>query len=103
MRLIPSLLKASDAELAAFRAQVRSRLMVPPETPPEDRFRVPQTRRTVWPLQVMPSRRLLCNGGTVGSSADLDRGKGVHHRWFCWVHRIGWPAIGDCTHPMIEK
>ena len=30
------MLKASDAELAAFRAQLRSRLMVPADTPPEE-------------------------------------------------------------------
>lgn len=30
------MLKASEAELAAFRAQLRSRLMVPADTAPED-------------------------------------------------------------------
>ena len=30
------MLKASDAELAAVRAQLRSRLMVPADTPPEE-------------------------------------------------------------------
>jgi hypothetical protein len=36
MRLIPSMLNASDAERAAFPAQLRSRLMLPPDTPSEE-------------------------------------------------------------------
>jgi hypothetical protein len=101
MRLIPSMLKASDAELAAFRAKLQSRLMVPADTPPEEvdlafeeiadkiiaylsfpGSECPRPAVQGGTLQVMRSGGLQCNGGTVGSAADLDRWQGVHHWWF---------------------
>ena len=101
MRLIPSLLNASTSEVTAFRAQMRERYRVPAGTPAEEADlclggdRRQDHRLSEFPgsecprpavqggtLQVMRSGGLLCNGGTVGSAADLDRWQGVHHWWF---------------------
>jgi hypothetical protein len=122
MRLIPSMLKASDADLAAVRAQLRSRLMVPPDTPPEEvdlaleeiadkiiaYLSSPVPSAPDPPYRVGPCKS--CGAEDCYATAEpwaapltLIDGKGYITGGFCCAHHIGWPAIGDCAHPMIEK
>jgi hypothetical protein len=122
MRLIPSMLKASDADLAAFRAQLRSRLMVPPDTPPEEvdlafeeiadkiiaYLSSPVPSAPDPPYRVGPCRS--CGAEDCYATAEpwsapmtLIEGRAYVTGGFCCAHRIDWSAVGNCAHPMIEK
>ena len=94
------MLKASDAELAAFRAQLRSRLMVPADTPPEE---VDLAFEEIADKIIAYLSSCYATAEPWAAPLTLSDGKGYITGGFCCAHQIGWPAIGDCAHPMIEK
>jgi hypothetical protein len=122
MRLIPSLLNASTSEVTAFRAQLRSRLRVPPGTRPEkadlafdqiaDKIiaylsspvpSAPDPPYSVGPCRSCGAEDCYATAEPWAAPLTLIEGRAYITGGFCCAHRIGWPAIGDCAHPMIEK
>jgi hypothetical protein len=116
------MLKASDAELAAFRAQLRSRLMVPADPPSEEvdlafeeiadkiiaYLSSPVPSAPDPPYRVGPCRS--CGAEDCYATAEpwsapltLIEGRAYVTGGFCWAHRIEWSAVGNCGHPMIES
>jgi hypothetical protein len=122
MRLIPSLLNASTSDVAAFRARMRERYRVPAGTPAEEAdlaleeiadkiiayLSSPDPKSPDPPYKVGACKS--CGAEDCYATAEpwaapvtLIDGKGYITGGFCCAHHIGWPAISDCAHPMIEK
>jgi len=108
MRLIPPMLRTSDAELAAFRVQLRSRFKVPPDTPSDEAdlaseeladkiiayVSSPDPKAPDPPYRVGPSKS--CDGDCYATAEPwaalliLIEAK-AYHRWFLLhaPHRLG--------------
>jgi hypothetical protein len=104
MRLIPSMLNASDAERAAFPAQLQSRLMLPPDTPSEEAdLAFEKIADKIIAYLSSPAEDCYATAEPWAAPLTLIEGKGYITGGFCCAHHIGWPAIGDCAHPMMKS
>jgi hypothetical protein len=122
MRLIPSLLNASTSEVTAFRAQMRERYRVPAGTPAEEADlaleeiadkiiaylsspvpSAPDPLYSVGPCKSCGAEDCYATAEPWAAPLTLIDGKAYITGGFCCAHHIGWPAIGDCAHPMTEK
>jgi hypothetical protein len=122
IRLIPSIRNASVTEVAAFRAQMRSRYRIPDGTSSDEADQAfeeiadkiiaylssPVPSAPDPPYRVGPCRS--CGAEDCYATAEpwsapmtLIEGRAYVTGGFCCAHRIDWSAVGNCAHPMIEK
>ena len=122
-RILPSLLNAADAEVAAFRARLRDSYWVPPGTPSDKADLVfeeladkiiaylssPNPKSPDPPYRVGPCKS--CGAGDCYAIAEpwaakliYADGMGYVTGGLCCAHRNGgcdWSIVGECAHPMV--
>jgi hypothetical protein len=120
-RILPSLLNASDAEVAAFRARLRDSYWVPPGTPSDKADLVfeeladkiiaylssPDPKAPDPPYYVGSCRS--CGAEDCHAIAAPWASKLIYCEGgayvsggLCCAHHIGWSAMGRCAHPMVS-
>jgi hypothetical protein len=122
-KLIPSLLDASAAELAAFRVHLRGSYRVPPDTPPDEAelafeeladkiiayLSSPDPKAPDPPYRVGACKA--CGAEDCYAIAEpwaakliYADGLGYISGGLCCAHRNGgcdWSIVGECAHPIV--